>query len=283
MSLQSVLREIVPPFLLPVFRRLRRLTNGSRPEWEYVSDHWVGQHAAGWSAATVAATQEARWPEFVRMAQGSGPLGIPYEGRQLSQPDRNAHNVVMSYGYVLARAARARTKLSVLDWGGGIGHYHVLSRTLLPDVAFEYYCRDLPSLCEVGRRMQPEVVFLDREEDCFTRTYDLVLASGSTQYSPDWKETLGQLARAAEPFLYLARLPIVHRVPSFVAVQRPARHGYETEYRGWILNRAELLDTMNSQGAELLREFLGEPGPPVHGAPERGEHRAFLFRTRRMG
>jgi hypothetical protein len=33
-----------------------------------------------------------------------------------------AHNAAMTLGYVLARAASATGTLSVLDWGGGLGH-----------------------------------------------------------------------------------------------------------------------------------------------------------------
>ena len=57
----------------------------------------------------------------------------------------------MSYGYVLALAARAaeraaadhagdpvRRRLSILDWGSGLGHYFIISRALLPDVTFDF-------------------------------------------------------------------------------------------------------------------------------------------------
>jgi hypothetical protein len=32
----------------------------------------------------------------------------------------------MAYGYVLVRAAWSKDSLSVLDWGGALGHYAVI-------------------------------------------------------------------------------------------------------------------------------------------------------------
>jgi hypothetical protein len=34
-----------------------------------------------------------------------------------------AHNFVMTFGYVLARTAQSQKRVSVLDWGGGVGQY----------------------------------------------------------------------------------------------------------------------------------------------------------------
>jgi hypothetical protein len=60
-------------------------------------------------------------------------------------------------------------------------------------------------------------------------------------------------------------------VPSFVVVKRPDAYGYETEYLGWMVGRADLLAAADRAGLE--REFVAA------GAPERPVHlRSFLFR-----
>ena len=115
------------------------------------------------------------------------------------------------------------------------------------------------------------------EAEAFDRRYDLVVASSSLQYSEDWREVSSRLAGAGA-MLFVTRLPIVHHAPSFVMLQRAARHGYDTEYLGWALNRRELLDHMTNRGMELLREFLIHEPTPVRGAPEHPEQRGFLFR-----
>ena len=189
----------------------------------------------------------------------------------------------MAYAYVLTLAARKKDQISLLDWGGGIGHYCILGRALLPEVEIDYHCKDVPILCQGGRELFPEARFYDDTKTCFKRTYDLVLASSSLQYSEDWTGTVTQLASASRPYLYVTRLPIVHRAASFVVIQRPYQHGYKTEYLSWFLNRQEFLNYMNSLGMDLVREFLIQERPFVHGAPEQGESRGFLFRSRGGG
>lgn len=82
----------------------------------------------------------------------------------------------------------------------------------------------------------------------------------------------------SQDYLYVTRLPIVSKAPSFVVVQRPWPFGYETEFLGWFLNRGELLECARDSGLELTREFLIQEMPVVKGAPEQGEYRGFLFR-----
>src|SRR5205814_1473746 len=69
--------------------------------------------------------------------------------------DLSAHNLLVSFGYVLALTARDRDGISVLDWGGGIGHYYALGRALLRGVEIEYTSRDLPLLSARGRELLP--------------------------------------------------------------------------------------------------------------------------------
>ena len=178
----------------------------------------------------------------------------------------------------LALAAGGRETVSVLDWGGGIGHYLLVSRAVLPDAQIDYHCKDVPKLAALGRELFPEARFVS-DESCLDRTYDVVLASGSLQYSEEWPETIGKLARATGRYLFVTRLPVARTAPSFVVVQRPYAYGYDTEYLGWVVNRDELVRAAAGAGHELVREFLLESWLSAEGAPESPvEHRGFLFR-----
>ena len=77
-----------------------------------------------------------------------------------------------------------------------------------PDVTVEFHCRELPLLCSFGREAMPEVYFHD-DDSCLDRTYDLVIASSSLQYTEDWEPLLARLAGAASGLVYLAGLPVV--------------------------------------------------------------------------
>lgn len=101
-------------------------------EMTYLPDGW--QHTTGgWHDAGVVEAQERHWPTLVANLEGPGPLGVSHLPWSATREDRAHHNTMMSYGYVLARASRQRDGLSVLDWGGGAGHYYLYSRALLPD------------------------------------------------------------------------------------------------------------------------------------------------------
>jgi putative methyltransferase (TIGR04325 family) len=251
------------------------------PEWEYVPEGFRRQ-VGGWDVATVAAAYAGKWPSYLRALDGPGPLGLNHEvplGQAVDRFDRNAHNTIVSYAYVLALAAQRRDRLSILDWGGGLGHYEPLSRALLPGVELEYHCKELPAMVERADSLLPHVHFHD-DDSCLARRYELVLVSGSLQYGEDWRALLAALARAADPYLYVTRLPVALAAPSFVVLQRAHRYGYETEYVGWVVGRSELLDAAAAAGLELVREFLLAAWLSARGAPEQPvEHRGYLFRA----
>jgi putative methyltransferase (TIGR04325 family) len=264
-----------------VARRFVRalLTSDPPPEWEYLPDGWRtrGPRVKGWNVESIVETQRAKWPEVLHLASGTGPLPVHLWAGDLSRPTLAANTVLMTYGYVLALAAWKKDRISLLDWGGGLGHYNLISQALLPRVEIEYHCKDVPLLCKAGRALQPSGTFHEDDESCFARDYDLVLASGSLEYSEDWKHVMRRLAGASRRYLYVARLPIVHRAASFTVVQRPYRHGYATEYVSWVLNRQEFLGHVGSVGMTLIREVLVGEGPAIRGAPEQCEFRGFLF------
>jgi putative methyltransferase (TIGR04325 family) len=220
--------------------------------------------------------QLSRWPAFVELAGGTEPFGRSHESA-VADLDYALHNTVMSFGYVLARAAYQRDRLSILDWGGGIGHYYIYSRALMPELTVDYSCYDLPSLAEGGRKVLPQVDFAASEEAALSRRYDLVLASSSLQYSREWRTKLANLAGVCDKYLYVTRQPFVQQAPSFVVVQHPFRHGYETEYPGWFLNEREFLNAAEEVGLTLVREFLINEHPPVPDGPEQADYRGFLF------
>jgi putative methyltransferase (TIGR04325 family) len=287
MRLRRIARQLLPPVITNALIRVMR--GREKREWEYVPDGWRGRRvSSGWNDESVVRAQRARWDRFVALIGergGTSPLAVYHEVATLANDSLVAHHTFMTYGYVLALAARhaagapADNRLSILDWGSGLGHYFVVSRALLPDVTLDYHARDLSRLCEAGRATVPDITFHDNDADAFAtpRRYDLILASGSLHYHEAWRDILRGFAAASRRYVYVARLPIVHRAPSFVVVQRPHASGYDTEYPGWFFNREEFLTGAREAGLRLVREFLADERPYAHGAPEQCEFRGFLF------
>ena len=256
-------------------RSARNIAGYILPEMECVPQGWYA--IKGWNAASIAEAQERHWPDLVRNLQGPGPLGVSHLPWNVSREDRNCHNTIMSYGYVLTRAARHRDRLSILDWGGGIGHYYLYSKVLLPDLDIEYDCYELPPMCQVGRKLQPEIRMHDDERDFLGKRYDIVLNGSSLHYVEDWRRELGKLAAATGEFLYISRLQSVSVAPSFVALHKVFRDGY-AEFLSWCINRNEFVTCAEENGLELLREFVFTERWAIRGAPEKAEGRGFLFR-----
>ncbi len=282
--LKHVALQLLPPVLASALKRGRdRYMRGdaivAAPSWEMVPDSddlWVAQ--AGWSHESIAETQQRKWPDFLASIEGTGPLGQAHEAAAGSAPDVGTHNTIMSFGYAVGRATIGRRQLSVLDWGGGIGHYFVYARKLFPELELDYVIKDLPGLCEVGRRLVPEAAFISNEAQALARRYDLVFASSSLHYTRDCYGLLDRLCACAGGWLMITRTPFVETHDDFVVVQRPHAYGYLTEYPGWFLNRPRVIDYVTQRGFALDREFVVAERPDVVNAPEPGQYRGLLFR-----
>jgi len=290
--LKNIAKRTLPPILVDAGKWVRDKTCRSRlslsePEWEYIPEGWerqrVDPHIKGWNVARVLEACKAKWPAFVKALEGNGPLGVSHEATTISTDNYSFHNTIMCYAYVLTLTARSKERVSILDWGGGIGHYYLISKAVLPGVEILYHCKDLPVLCAHGRKLFPEARFYE-DESFLEQSYDLVLASASLHYSEKWSHRFRQLASVTKSQMYVTRLPVVFHSPSFVVLQRAYNFGYDTEYLGWFLNRDEFLQCASDAGMRLMREFLIDERPSfVYGAPELGEYRGFLFQPFRRG
>lgn len=284
MNLKEKIKRVTPPVLIDLARCLQAELN-SRAEWEYIPEGWnyamSHPEVKGWNVQDVLEAYKQKWPQFVAMINGTGPLGLAHESTLTTDEDIISHNIMMTFGYVLALAARKKDRLSILDWGGGIGHYYLLAQKLLPDVEIDYYCKDVPVLCRHGAQLFPKQDFYE-DESCLGYTYDFVMASTSMHYTKEWQILFRRLAGATSEYFYIANLPIVLSATSFVFVQRPYQYGYNTEYLAWCLNRDELLHTAELCQLVLVREFIYGHKPYIRHAPEQNMYRGYLFRANGM-
>jgi putative methyltransferase (TIGR04325 family) len=262
-------------------RAARRLAARFVPrlrDWEHVPEGWTRQ-AGGWDVDAVVEVYRARLPELRAAVAGPGPLAIPTSvAARDREPGVREQGSILAFGYALALASRGTDRVSILDWGGGLGFHWLLSRALLPDeVEVDYHCKEVPSLCAEGRSTLPEVEF-HADDSCLERRYDLVLASSSLQYAEDWTRLLGRLATATGGYLLVNRVPVTAGGPSFVTRQRLHASGLPAELVCWVLDPGELVATAQRAGLRLVRELLVGYRPTVHGAPEPVDTRGYLFR-----
>jgi putative methyltransferase (TIGR04325 family) len=287
MKAKELAKLLLPPIVVDLGRRvfpyLRAIGHGDTAiGYQYIPEGWnyaaTRQEVKGWDVQAILEIQKEKWARFKSLAEGTGPLGISHEGDLETNTDVPQHNRMMIFAYAIALASRGSDSLSLLDWGGGIGHYYVLAKSLLPGVKIEYHCKDLPLLAQHGSQLFPDQRFYSGDE-CLNGSYDFVMASSSLHYSQDWQQVLSKLAHAATKYLLITRLPTVVDAPSFVFLQRPYAFGYDTEYLGWCLNRDTFVAEADKLGLALVREFIIGPRPHILGAPEQAMSRGFLFRA----
>jgi len=183
------------------------------------------------------------------------------------------HNVNLTYAYVLALAAHSLETVSVLDWGGSLGHYYLIGKSVLPDVVIDFHCKEVPRIADLGTQLNPDVHWYS-DESCLARTYDLVMLQGVLQCIEEWPDVLRRIAPAVKGYLFLGLLPLVDRDPGFVALQRH----YGTEMLHEQFNRKALLQVIEGTGLRLIREFVTGYRPPIKNAPEQCELRSWLFK-----
>jgi putative methyltransferase (TIGR04325 family) len=262
---------LLPPVLADSARTLAS-------EFEYTPEGWRrDQKERGWADQSIVRVQEARWAGLVQRLEGAGPLGVSHLPGHDTRLDHADHNIMMSFGYVLGLAAAGRDRLSVLDWGGGLGHYLLYARALFPGLELDYHCYDLPEVCETGRRLNPGASFHDGLATMPARAFDLLVSSSSLHYFEDWRGALGSMFERVHGYVYVARLQTALGSPTFAVRQTPRSAGYDTSYPSWFINRDELIACATELGAGLVREFVYDERWYPRRAPEAGASRGFLF------
>jgi putative methyltransferase (TIGR04325 family) len=275
LGFRDVLRPFVPPIALSAVRRLRRAVPAER---EYVGTSWPGAAPPSWDDSSHDATLRRNWPIVAGRIAGTGPLNmVPFRSDEADLP---AHNMLLTFLYVAARAAHRKDRLSLLDWGGSLGHYALVARRLLPEIAFDVVVKEQPTNVRLAREFNPATTFVDSDDACFARRYDLVMANGALHCVPDWRTLIGRLAASADSWLLVTCLPVVRNVPGFVVVQRLRSSGFLGDYYSNVVNRDDFLAEATRHGFALERELMSW-GPVFYkDAPEHPIGAGFLMRRR---
>lgn len=281
---RRLLKQCIPPILSPVLRRSYNRTKealtGASNEMKYVQEGWAYAQShpdlKGYNVADWIETCKKSRLSYMELASKTDPL-IPFSQDPTSEDALVDHNRMMLLGYCLMIALRNRDSLSILDWGGALGHLYYVAKALLPqDVKVDFTCKDVPLVAQYGREHVPEIDFSD-DETCLDRSYDIVMAHASLYYSQNWREIFAGLARASKGHVLISRVPFVTHTESYVILERLYRFDYNVEALCWALNRESFLDEAQANGLNLVREFITGQAYEIPGAPEQPVFRGFLF------
>ncbi len=280
--MKNSLKRLLPPIIVDAFRWLWQRSKLSRSvQFEYIPSGWeylkTHPEVKGWNVVEILEAYKQKWPVYVTKVRSTGPLCFSPESATDGPADIYSQNTIMIFAYALALSAREKNRISILDWGGAIGHYYVLATALLPNVKIDYHCKDIPLMADYGQNLFPEAKFYSGNS-CFDNKYDFVLASGALQYSQNWLSDFENLAQSAMNYLLVTRLPSVENSRSFVFIQRPVLYGYNTAYLAWCINKQELIDIARRLNFQLLREFIIGDYHSIANAPEQCQYYGFLFK-----
>ena len=254
---------------------LNRLRTAER---EYAGTTWPASPPPSWDDSSHEATMRRNWPFVAERIAGIGPLNmLPYRS---DEANLTAHNMLMTFLYVVARAGHKKNRLSVLDWGGSVGHYALVARRMLPEIAFDFVVKEQPTNYRLARELNPDTTFANSDDACFARHYDVVMANGALHYEQDWKTLVRCLAASADFWLLITCLPVVRKVPGFVVVQRLRSAGFLGEFYSNIVNRDDFVGEVTRHGFVLERELMSWDPVPYRGAPEVTLGAGFLFKRR---
>lgn len=280
----STIKQMCPPIVLDMIKK----NHGYfiKAQWEYVPEGFdTNQETKGWNLQSLVNTQLSKWGSFTQKVTSEGALGVNHESSDMTYTyDIVTHNTLLTYAYALLLTAQNKKRINVLDWGGGIGHYGVISEELLKTTNTElvYHCYDLSLFCDAGAKLNSHYNYFSHTDYLIGKQFDLVLASSSLWYEKDWKSILRLLSTSTKEYLYVTRMIFINKKDSYVAIQRPNLLGYKTEYLCWVINQNELLDFVKSLGFTLVREVYIGPSFPIFKAPEQGNYKGFLFKKHEL-
>lgn len=254
--------------------------------FKYVGPEWPKGVASGWEHESVGLSMRRKWGKFENLTNTAQPFAMVHDAPDafLHVPRVEAHNQYMTFAYVLARALLLHPeKLTVLDWGGGAGHYARIARKLYPDSYINYTVLDHRNVCDnayelwLGVTLDQSAHFIYAKGDGISFKTNLVIANGTVHYNPNWRECVAEVMSSACDLVYIGSARVLHREPSYVCVEDATAHGYMAPLYSWCVNEREFLSRAEIEELKLIREFYMEPALDIEGAPERPVTKGYLF------
>jgi putative methyltransferase (TIGR04325 family) len=180
----------------------------------------------------------------------------------------------------VARVALARNgRLSVLDFGGGMGSSYLQCRSFLPEsVIRSWAVVEQPALVEVGQRdiARDALQFYHSIEEAVTAgTPDLALFSSVLQYLEDPWSILDRILLAEIPYLIIDRHPssMTHEL---ITVQVVPPSLYKASYPTWLFDCPRMLERLGEH-YELLASWEGKD-PAIRGWGMGAQFRGYFFK-----
>ena len=145
-----------------------------------------------------------------------------------------------------------KKKLSVLDFGGGLGNtYLEVAKILANEVDLTYVIVENENLCQQGIELYKEDHQLEFSVELPVNTvFDTVHAGSSIQYVEDWLGVLKKFSDYQPKYIVFADLP-AGDIDTFVSIQ----NYYGKKIPAWFWNLSEFINSVEVMGYKLVAKY----------------------------
>jgi putative methyltransferase (TIGR04325 family) len=268
---KGVVKAGLPPLLTSWVGRLVSPTirfAGPYPSWDAAS-----ARSSGYSAKAVLETAARQTLEQRAQAWlGGGEL---FQGRL-----RHSWPVLAG---LLRAAVEAAGRLSVLDFGGGLGALHFVLRPFLGGVQrLRWSVVEQPHFVARGREQFEDDVlrFHGSPEECLAaESPNVLVLAGVLQYLPDPGAQLDRLLALRIPHVIVDRAMLLEGNDDVLAVQELPRSLGGTSYPCWFFGGERFATRF--AGYQLVAAFDSSLDSPASVGGRRSSSKGFLFRALR--
>lgn len=170
---------------------------------------------------------------------------------------------------VMAAANSKENKVTILDFGGGLGSAYISATAACANQqVIDYYIVESKNVCQAGKNCfkgDSQIHFYDHLPDEI-QDVDIVCLSSSIQYIEDWKALLKEITKYDPQYILLADLS-AGDIPTYATVQKY----YESKIPYWFFNVNDIISMMSSVNFKLLFNsscagtYLGKEQPMPQG------------------
>ncbi len=205
-DVKNKIKLFIPPIILLIFKKAKIIIKDFLPEYEYIPNGWisekVNQKIKGWNENSILEVYKKNWPSFIHNVEKNRPFGLWPESNSTEFFDLVYHNTLLIFAYCITVSSQKKTSVRMLDWEVGLGIMASFAKSLLPNIAIDYHCKDVPVLANYGQILFPEAKFFCDESYIFNQ-FDFILASASLHYVEDWKRILDTFVECSNGYILL--------------------------------------------------------------------------------
>lgn len=142
-----------------------------------------------------------------------------------------------------------KERVSILDFGGGLGIGYMTLLESIPDAAnkVHYSILEVPEVCDAGEQLHDKGQITYLSSLSHLKKYDIVHAASSLQYLENWNQWVSVIAALRPRYILLSDV-FAGSIDSFVTLQ----NYYGSRIPHWFLNLNELLNTFDGYGYQLI-------------------------------